>query len=271
MSVLKVFGQNLRALAIERGTLAHACNDLGLSKIQFQRYLRGESFPKPHILQQICAYFDVDARIMTERLTPELLAQMRHRTLGSNAMRSNDVMSNLHEAISFACPIQDYFSRGKGDLPDGFYRIIRPSMAFLDKFVRFPVYIKTLNGARVVRGFDTPEIYAKEASFAMREFRGIVHQHSDGFSFVFYHHPPAQNISHVFISPLSMINSASGFFGFATVGRAEMPGRRRLCRVFVEHLPNGFRDALALRRQSSFIEETEIALPIRQLLNLPLN
>ncbi|RUS58500.1 XRE family transcriptional regulator [Pseudorhodobacter sp. E13] len=266
MSVLKVFGQNLRALATERGTLAQASGDLGLSKIQFQRFLRGESFPKPHILEQICAYFNVDARIVTEALTPALLSRMRNETAAPTAGQSSMV-----EAIRFACASQDYFARGYDDLPDGFYSILRPSMAVMDKFVRFPVFIKTHKGARVVRGFDAPEIYTQQVKLLRREFRGVLHHHSDGFSIVFYHQPPAQNVSHLFISPLSMMNSVSGFFGFATVGRAEVPGRRRMCRVFMEHLPNGFREALALRRQPTFVGEGEVALPIRQMLNLPLN
>lgn len=266
MSVLKVFGQNLRALATERGTLAKACADLGLSKIQFQRYLRGESFPKPHILQQICVYFDVDARIVTERISPSLLAQMRSESAAPTAGQNSMI-----EAVRFACGTQDYFARGYDGFPDGFYSIIRPSMAVMDRFVRFPVFIKTHNGARVVRGFDAPEIYSQQVKLARREFRGILHHHSDGFSIVFYHQPPAQNVSHLFISPLSMMNSMSGFFGFATVGRAEMPGRRRVCRVYMEHLPNGFREAMALRRLPTFVAEDDIAMPIRQMLNLPLN
>ena len=39
--------------------------------MQFNRYMSGYSFPKPNVLEKICNYFQVDARIILEELTDE--------------------------------------------------------------------------------------------------------------------------------------------------------------------------------------------------------
>ncbi|RCW84108.1 helix-turn-helix domain-containing protein [Paracoccus lutimaris] len=75
-SALPVFGQNLRLLTSLKGSQAKAAMDLDIGRIQYQRYLRGSSFPKPHILKKICDYFRVDARILIEPLTEDLLLEM---------------------------------------------------------------------------------------------------------------------------------------------------------------------------------------------------
>lgn len=61
-----IFGQNLRILCKERGTLAKSADDLGISRVQMNRILDGESFPKPGLLKRACEVFDVDSRILLE-------------------------------------------------------------------------------------------------------------------------------------------------------------------------------------------------------------
>jgi len=68
------FGQNLTHLIEGKTTVANVCRDLGLNRTQVNRYLNGESFPRPDVLDQICRYFDVDARILTTPLA-DLQAQ----------------------------------------------------------------------------------------------------------------------------------------------------------------------------------------------------
>lgn len=63
-----VFGDNLRLLCGRRPSIASVARDLEISKVQFNRYLNGESHPKPPVLQRICSYFDVDGRILLEPL-----------------------------------------------------------------------------------------------------------------------------------------------------------------------------------------------------------
>lgn len=61
-----IFGANLRRLSEIYPSVAGLCRELGINRTQFNRYLSGESFPRPDVLYQICSFFDVDARILLE-------------------------------------------------------------------------------------------------------------------------------------------------------------------------------------------------------------
>ncbi|MBU2867162.1 helix-turn-helix domain-containing protein [Pacificibacter marinus] len=63
-----MFGANLRTLSASALSIAELCRDLGINRTQFNRYLSGEAFPRPDVLDQICRYFGVDARILLEPL-----------------------------------------------------------------------------------------------------------------------------------------------------------------------------------------------------------
>ena len=52
-----MFGRNLRLLGQPYASVSALCRELGINRTQFNRYLSGESFPRPDILQRICAYF----------------------------------------------------------------------------------------------------------------------------------------------------------------------------------------------------------------------
>ena len=41
---------------------------LDVNRVQMNRILNGESFPKPGLLKRICDYFSVDARILLQPL-----------------------------------------------------------------------------------------------------------------------------------------------------------------------------------------------------------
>ncbi|CUH76619.1 helix-turn-helix domain-containing protein [Tropicibacter naphthalenivorans] len=81
MTVARLFGQNLRKLCERRPSIAAVARDLDVNKVQFNRYLNGESYPKPQLLKEICAYFGTDARIMTEPLE-EVEAQRAQQVVG---------------------------------------------------------------------------------------------------------------------------------------------------------------------------------------------
>ena len=54
VSVLRVFGENLRLLGKMRASIASVCRDLDINRVQLNRYMSGHSLPKPNVLQQIC-------------------------------------------------------------------------------------------------------------------------------------------------------------------------------------------------------------------------
>ncbi|WP_298847683.1 helix-turn-helix transcriptional regulator [uncultured Ruegeria sp.] len=63
-----MFGANLRQLARRYRSISALCRQLGVNRTQFNRYLSGESVPRPDVLDRICRFFDVDARILLKPL-----------------------------------------------------------------------------------------------------------------------------------------------------------------------------------------------------------
>ncbi|MEM6658928.1 MAG: helix-turn-helix transcriptional regulator [Pseudomonadota bacterium] len=63
-----MFGSNLRELAQDYRSVSALCRQLGINRTQFNRYLGGESFPRADVLDRICRFFDVDARIVLKPL-----------------------------------------------------------------------------------------------------------------------------------------------------------------------------------------------------------
>lgn len=61
-----MFGRNLQILSAPYPSISALCRELEINRTQFNRYLAGESFPRPDILHRICNFFDVDARILLE-------------------------------------------------------------------------------------------------------------------------------------------------------------------------------------------------------------
>ena len=64
-----VFAQNLKELMGASPNVSALCRELSLNRTQFNRYLAGESFPRPDILQKICLHFGLDARILLQPLS----------------------------------------------------------------------------------------------------------------------------------------------------------------------------------------------------------
>jgi transcriptional regulator with XRE-family HTH domain len=61
--------ENLKELVRRDGGKAtHFARATGINRTQFNRYLIGESWPRPDVLERICQYTGTDARIMTEPL-----------------------------------------------------------------------------------------------------------------------------------------------------------------------------------------------------------
>ena len=67
VEVRGIFGANLRHLSGRYPSIAGLCRELGINRTQYNRYLSGESFPRPDVLQRIVmgvgaeAYLAADA------------------------------------------------------------------------------------------------------------------------------------------------------------------------------------------------------------------
>ena len=154
-------GANLRALAKSTDSISALCRDLGINRTQFNRYLSGESFPRPDVLFRICQYFKVDARIILEPLSDI--------GLGSKSLLSHP---EINEFLSGGvAQLQETF------FPAGFYKFVRRSFLDDTMFVQGLVYVYRVDGATFLRGYETRQVMVQQGlpdDAISREFRGLL-------------------------------------------------------------------------------------------------
>lgn len=218
MSVLPVFGTNLRHLCNARGSIAESARNIGVNSVQFGRYLKGESFPKPNTLQSICDYFGVDARILTEPLTE---ADLRLVKSGQSLRSFLPMDGSFAEAMNFVMP-SDFLFSNDPNLPDGLYALYRRSPSFPSKVNANILQVRTLVKSRVLRGYQhksTSKALGDPAGASEREFRGIIYRQREGFAVSTIHAEPDNIICHYYFTPYASVPFA--FSGVILTCRSE--------------------------------------------------
>lgn len=256
MSVLSVFGTNLRSLTALRGPQTVVAEQLGIGRIQFQRYLRSESFPKPNVLKRICDYFGVDARILTERLTPQQLIAIRAGHY--KASLATPESQAMQQAVAWCCPDQDYFS-ARHDLPDGIYQRWRGSKSRPDCAYVSLIQIKTFGAARVVRGYDARGYFPSGENITgrEREFRGMLLHQQTGYVIVYFHSEPSRFVSMLYLTPLQ-VNYKRAAVGFSALARDYHPNHSRISRLLMVRLDDDWGSWLKAARRPSFVPWTNV-------------
>lgn len=258
--VNEIFAQNLRKLCTQRGTLAAVARDLGFTKVQMQRYLRGTSFPKPDVLQQICRYFATDARILT---TP--VAQFSPQLSSSDRDRDDTWAVGLVEALRYAAPDVDYFAPST-DLPDGLYTTWRRSFLAPDFCYRSVVLVKTLNHGRVLRGYE-----ARNSPIATaREYRGVIYQQAQGHIVQFFYNDPVRALAQAFLSPIILGAGRPSLQGYMALGREEFFGLSRISRMLWEPIAPNFAAAMASYRRLGMVKNADVPVHVANLIMMPL-
>ena len=267
MSVLGVFGQNLRKLCTSRPSIAAVCRDLDINRVQFNRYMSGHSFPKPNVLEKICTYFQVDSRIILEKLTDQQM-ELVHK--GKNARTSQTEESYLYHAAK-------YFERGialgvaQYEIPDGIHCLWRNSFMDTKTAVANLIMLKTVNGSRVFKSLDRPtnaRRLVSENNVNPREHRGVVMSTADGFTLIGVSPHPSWYISMTYLGRAYFSDSI--LTGFSIVSRNEYVGRRRASRCALELLPQRGSDILPMARQAGLRKPlSEVPEIIRELIEPP--
>ena len=165
-----MFGANLRSLATAYPSISDLSRQLGINRTQFNRYLSGESFPRPDVLARICSFFGVDARVLLEPV--------------DSLKSSSDPVNN-----SF---LRNFVGAGVQNLPEdvfpsGFYRFSRRSFVNLDTYVLGLVHIRRDGPNTFLKGYESKEAMRMQGlptDPASREFRGLVMQQEDGIAIV---------------------------------------------------------------------------------------
>ena len=245
-----MFGDNLRILARSFPSVSQLCRELGINRTQFNRYLSGESFPRPDVLHRICTFFDVDSRILLEPI--ETLQPDR-------GILNHPFVADYIGAGVRSIP-QDIF-------PDGFYRFSRPSFTETDLIITGLVYVFRRDGHTFLRGYEPREAMRYQGlptDSATREFRGVILPQEDGIAALVSH----RNTMATSFNYLSRVASFQNHFwtGYATRTVRDSTTGRRAARLVYEHLGGFGPEALQAARSVGFCKTEELIPYHRKLL-----
>lgn len=237
-----MFGANLRQLAQQYPSVSELSRQLGINRTQFNRYLSGESFPRPDVLDRICRFFEVDARILLEPA---------------------DSLSKAGQVVNGPF-LSDFLGRGLRQLtedsfPSGFYRFSRRSFIDESRFVIGLTYVFREAGVTYIKGFEAKEAMRSQglpASPAVREFRGYVSGHEDGVAFVIARRK-AMTCS---FNYLARVASLENNFWSGYVARTVREGGagERVTRMVYEHLGRSTAHILQTARSAGLVGEHEL-------------
>ncbi len=125
-----ILSQNMVELIGNQHTITSLSRDLNIHRNQLQRYVDGASLPNLDILQRICQFFDVDARILTHRLAD--LRINSDRALPPSLMEAFDPVPH------------DLF-------PDGFYELWSELNDSSRPYCCLLLHVKTIDGVRLTK------------------------------------------------------------------------------------------------------------------------
>lgn len=245
-----MFGANLRQLSMEYRSISDLSRQLGINRTQFNRYLAGESFPRPDVLARICKFLKVDARVLLEPVDQ----------IGSG----QDPIANPF--------LRDFVGAGARNVlaetfPDGFFRFSRRSFVNNDTFVVGLVRISRDGANTYLRGFEARDAMRMQdlpTSARAREFRGIVMQQEDGIAIV-------ASRNNAMTSSFNYLNRVASFennfwVGYVTRTVPETSLGLRATRLVYEYLGPGAKHALPAARASGFTDEAGLPSFHRRLL-----
>ncbi len=228
-----MFGANLRVLCKRQPSVSAVCRELGINRTQFNRYLSGESFPRPDVLYRICTYFEVDARILLEpledvdRTGDDILSHPEIRTFlsGATALVSEDL------------------------LPSGFYRFSRRSFTQQDKFIVGLVLVYRKGSTTFIRGHEPRDGMVQQGlptDPRTREFRGVVLTQEDGVAALIARRG-SLTCSFNFLSRVSSFQH-NFWVGYVTRTMRETVESPRMARLVYEYLGTDCSAVLATAR-----------------------
>lgn len=247
-----MFGANLRLLAQEHSSISALARDLGINRTQFNRYLSGESFPRPDVLSRICVFFDVDARVLLE---PVDQISNDQTGLAGNFLR------NFLGPAATDVPEQDF--------PSGFYQFSRRSFVRDGEFVRGLAFVKRFKSSTYVRGYEPKLAMAMQGippAAPAREFRGYVMRVEDGITLTV----SRRNGMTASFNHLNRVNSFDNNYWVGYVARTvrENSASSRMTRLVYEHLGDDWSRVMEIARLSGFCGFEDL-VPFHQRLLQP--
>lgn len=247
-----MFGENLRKLATGRGSISGLARDLGINRTQFNRYLSGESFPRPDVLGRICAHFGVDARV--------LLDPIENLESASGGVSNRYISNFLGEDVTVI---------PEETLPTGFYHFSRRSFVDASSYVRGVVYVHRVGDNTFLKGYEPRDAMALQGippELSAREFRGMALKMDDGIAVT----ASRKNGVTASFTYMNRVASFQNNFWVGYVARTvpENPTSGRVTRLVYEYLGRGLGPALRFARRAGFCDADDL-LPFHQRLLQP--
>lgn len=247
-----MFGANLRTLSKRYASISELSRQLGINRTQFNRYLSGESFPRPDVLDRICAFFDVDARILLDPV--------------ANLDTSGSVLNG---------PVLKEFTgpgvNGVSDqiFPSGFYRFSRRSFINESQFIVGLVHVFRQADHVYVRGYEAREAMRQQGlpiDAKAREFRGYAIRQEDGVALMISRRKAMTSSFNYLARVASFENNY--WVGYVARSVRESTTGNRVTRMVYEHLGGTWGDILEAARHTGFKTENEL-LPFHRRLLQP--
>ncbi|EIE48933.1 XRE family transcriptional regulator [Salipiger aestuarii] len=238
-----VFGANLRQLGDQAPSISALCRDLGINRTQFNRYLAGESFPRPDVLHRICQFFDVDARILLE-------------PVGDMAAEPSGMFNHPFIAEFVGAQMtgltEDHF-------PSGFYRFSRAAFSDTDRFVVGLVHVSREQGYTFLRGFEPKEalsMHNMPTDPRTREFRGLLMPQAEGVAAMVSRRDAVTST----FNYLARTPAIAKIFwlGYTVRTMPEDPIGRRVARLVYEYLGTNTAQILSTARKAGYATEQDL-------------
>lgn len=238
-----VFGANLRRLGRDAPSISALCRDLGINRTQFNRYLAGESFPRPDVLHRICRFFGVDARILLE---PVDQIRSEPRSLLSHSFISDFIGAGVTHL-------------SEEDFPSGFFRFSRAAFTEENRFVVGLVHITRSEGFTFLRGFEPKEalsMHDMPTDPRTREFRGMVMPQAEGLAMLVSRRG-AVTTSFNYLARVPAL-AKTYWVGYTVRTTPENPTGRRAARLVYEYLGHDTKQILDAARSAGYVEAEEL-------------
>lgn len=232
-----MFGANLRILAKDYASISELARKLGINRTQFNRYLAGDSFPRPDVLARICDFFDIDARVLLD-----------------------PVESFGHEQSVLSGPELGTFLGGgldvpMRDFPTGFYRFSRKSFLDNSRYAQGLVWVwRNKTGHCFIRGYEAREAMQQqglESIPPLREFRGLVMRQENAITMNISRHG-AMTSSFNILHPVASFEN-NFWVGYVARTVPESISSHRVVRMVYEYLGTGAQVALPAARKAGLV------------------
>ncbi len=245
-----MFGANLRELSRNYPSISELSRQLGINRTQFNRYLSGESFPRPDVLARICSFFEVDARVLLEPV--------------ANITSTKDVMGGEF--------LKDFLGSAVSEIPDstfptGFYRFSRRSFLDASQYVIGLVRVWRQDGATYVRGLEARAAMQAQGlpvSRDAREFRGLVMLQEEGLASLIAR-KGAMTVSFNYLTRVASFEN-NYWVGYVARTMREVSDTDRVVRMVYEYVGADIRSAKNAARTVGYSTEEDLPTFHRRLL-----